>query len=77
MAVTPSVRAVFESMTGSVARQELVGALVNEHFVLSQLREDLGQVRDIERTVTRLSQGGGNARDLSDLSCQRLFEGAP
>ncbi len=50
-----------------VGRQDMVEALIRESFLLSQLRDSLGEVRDIERTLIRLSQGSGNARDLKAL----------
>lgn len=50
-----------------VARQDLVEAMVSEPFVLNQLRESFAEVRDVERTLGRLSQGSGNARDLKAL----------
>ncbi|MEM6278060.1 MAG: DNA mismatch repair protein MutS [Verrucomicrobiota bacterium] len=49
------------------ARQEVVEALIRESFLLNQIRESFSDVRDIERTVSRLSQGSGNARDLKAL----------
>ncbi len=45
-------------------RQEFITELLAESFLLSQVRESLKGVRDIERTVARLNQAGGNARDL-------------
>ncbi len=50
-----------------VARQDVVEALVSRPSLLAELREPLKQVKDIERTVGRLSQGGGNGRDLQAL----------
>ncbi|CAN5220516.1 DNA mismatch repair protein MutS [soil metagenome] len=50
------------------ARQDLVGALLRDSFLLAQCQELLRSVRDIERTSARLSQGSGNARDLQSLS---------
>ncbi len=50
------------------ARQDLVAALVDAPFQLAKIRDSLGEVRDIERTVSRLSSGSGNARDLQALS---------
>ena len=50
-----------------VARQEIIEALVAEPFVLSQVRQSLKEIRDLERTSSRLSQGSGNARDLKTL----------
>ncbi|MCB1235140.1 MAG: DNA mismatch repair protein MutS, partial [Verrucomicrobiae bacterium] len=50
-----------------VARQDAIAALIDQPFVLSQIRDSLREVRDIERTLSRLSQGSGNARDLKAL----------
>jgi DNA mismatch repair protein MutS len=50
-----------------VRRQEVIAGLLEEPSVLASLREALKNVRDIERTVSRLSQGSGNARDLQAL----------
>ncbi len=49
------------------ARQDLVESLIREPYLLNTLRRDFGEVRDIERTISRLSQGSGNARDLKAL----------
>jgi DNA mismatch repair protein MutS len=49
------------------ARQQMIGDFVAEPFSLGQIRELLKSVRDIERTVGRLAQTGGNARDLQVL----------
>ena len=48
-------------------RQELIAQFLAEPFLLGKTREALRGIRDIERTVSRLSQGGGNARDLLAL----------
>ena len=55
-------------------RQDFITELLAESFLLSQIRESLKGVRDIERTVARLNQAGGNARDLVVLqnSLKRL-----
>ena len=45
-------------------RQEAIGLMLADGYRLQQLRGILGAIRDIERTVGRLSQAGGNARDL-------------
>jgi DNA mismatch repair protein MutS len=50
-----------------VARQEAVGRLLGDPAGLQQLRDLLGGVRDVERTVGRLTQTGGNGRDLQVL----------
>jgi DNA mismatch repair protein MutS len=46
------------------ARQQFIGELLAEPFLLGNLRESLKSIRDMERTVGRLTQTGGNARDL-------------
>ena len=48
-------------------RQQLIADLLADTFLLNKCRESLKSIRDIERTVSRLSQGGGNARDLIAL----------
>jgi len=49
-------------------RQDLVRNLLDEPMLLSQIRDLLKDVRDLERTAGRLSQGSGNGRDLLSLS---------
>jgi DNA mismatch repair protein MutS len=48
-------------------RQEAVHTLTAPGSELEQLRSQLTQVRDLERTLGRLSTGTGNARDLQSL----------
>ena len=48
-------------------RQEAVQIFVEQPAALEKLRGQLSQVRDLERTVGRLSAGTGNARDLLAL----------
>jgi len=48
-------------------RQQTIADLLAEPFLLANLRETLKSIRDIERTVGRLTQTGGNARDLQVL----------
>ncbi len=48
-------------------RQETVEIFVNNSFGLDAFRQQLANVRDLERTVGRLSSGSGNARDLAAL----------
>lgn len=48
-------------------RQEVIAALIREPGVLTRLRDRLGEVRDMERTLSRLSQGSGNGRELRAL----------
>ncbi len=45
-------------------RQETVGLLVSDSTMLNALRVRLAEIRDLERTIGRLSSGSGNARDL-------------
>ncbi len=46
------------------ARQQMIGDLLAEPFLLGKIRDSLKSIRDMERTVGRLTQTGGNARDL-------------
>ncbi len=57
-------------------RQKLISEFLHEPFLLGEARDSLRAVRDIERAVGRLSQGGGNARDLIALrgSLERIPE---
>ncbi len=48
-------------------RQQMIADLLAETFLLGNLRETLKSIRDMERTVGRLTQTGGNARDLQVL----------
>ncbi|HZV34760.1 MAG TPA: DNA mismatch repair protein MutS [Verrucomicrobiae bacterium] len=48
-------------------RQQVVQTWMDEGENLEKFRERLGQVRDLERTIGRLSSGSGNARDLLAL----------
>ena len=50
-----------------VARQQTIADLLGDAFLLSKLREALRGIRDIERTLGRLSASSGNARDLQAL----------
>jgi len=54
-------------LTALTARQENIAALLAEPFLLSKARESLKNIRDIERTTSRLSQISGNPRDLQSL----------
>src|ERR1017187_7680266 len=45
-------------------RQEAVQTFVENTFGLDSFRQQLAKVRDLERTIGRLSSGSGNARDL-------------
>ncbi len=48
-------------------RQEAVQMLLADAAALESLRAKLAEVRDLERTIGRLSAGNGNARDLLAL----------
>ena len=48
-------------------RQEAVQTFIENTFDLDAFRQQLAKVRDLERTLGRLSSGSGNARDLAAL----------
>src|SRR5271156_3083744 len=48
-------------------RQDAVQTFIENSFGLDAFRQQLAKVRDLERTLGRLSSGGGNARDLVAL----------
>ena len=48
-------------------RQEAVQTFIENSFGLDSFRQQLANVRDLERTVGRISAGSGNARDLVAL----------
>jgi len=48
-------------------RQEAVQQFIENSFGLDSFRQQLANVRDLERTIGRLSSGTGNARDLVAL----------
>ncbi|MEO6848676.1 MAG: DNA mismatch repair protein MutS [Chthoniobacterales bacterium] len=50
------------------ARQQVISDLIQDSFLLGDIREHLKEIRDIERSAARLSQNSGNARDLSALA---------
>lgn len=50
------------------ARQDAIGLFIQSPLKLGDLRDCLGGIRDIERSVSRLSQNSGNARDLAALA---------
>jgi DNA mismatch repair protein MutS len=56
-------------------RQEVVQTLLEQTEELQGLRTRLGQVRDLERTLGRLSAGTGTARDL--LALRQALEQIP
>ena len=48
-------------------RQETVQTFIENSLGLDRFRQQLANVRDLERTLGRLSSGSGNARDLAAL----------
>ena len=48
-------------------RQSLIQELLDQSFLLNACRRTMQGIRDIERTLSRLSQGSGNARDLASV----------
>jgi DNA mismatch repair protein MutS len=48
-------------------RQRLIQQFLDQPFLLNSVCETLRNIRDMERTIGRLSQGTGNARDLAAL----------
>ena len=48
-------------------RQDAVQTCIENTFGLDAFRQQLAKVRDLERTLGRLSSGSGNARDLAAL----------
>jgi len=55
------------SVGAIVRRQGAVASFVESSATLEALRGQLKEVRDVERTISRLSAGTGNARDLLAL----------
>src|SRR6202035_2242478 len=55
------------SQTEIRQRQDMTQQFLDQPFLLSSVRETLGNIRDIERTVSRLSQSSGNSRDVVAL----------
>ena len=56
-------------------RQEAVQTFIENTFGLDSFRQQLAHVRDLERTLGRLSSGSGNARDL--VALRRALEQIP
>ncbi len=56
-------------------RQEAVQAFLDDAEGLGRFRAQLAEVRDLERTIGRLSLGSGNARDL--LALRQALEQLP
>lgn len=55
------------SVAAIQCRQEVVRKWLEAGSLLDRFRLELKEVRDLERTLSRLSAGGGNARDLVAL----------
>ncbi|NCC53391.1 MAG: DNA mismatch repair protein MutS, partial [Spartobacteria bacterium] len=49
-------------------RHDTVEALARDWVLLQDIRDMLGEVKDLERLISRLSAGGGNARDMRAVS---------
>ena len=49
------------------ARHDAVEAFTNQRPLLSKVRNTLGDMRDLERIMSRLGSGSGNARDLRSV----------
>ena len=64
------------SVEGIERRQEAVAAWLNAPEPMERFRISLKEVRDLERTISRLAFGSGNARDLLALrlALERLPE---
>ncbi len=51
-----------------LARHDAVEECTKQRSLLSRLREDIGQVKDLERLIARLGAGSGNARDVNAVA---------
>src|SRR3954471_23423275 len=49
-------------------RQDAVSTWMRQGAALEQFRAEIKQVRDLERTISRISVGAGNARDLQTIT---------
>lgn len=49
------------------SRHDAVESLVKKRAVLTDLRTQLGEIRDLERLIGRIEAGNGNARDVRGL----------
>lgn len=56
-------------------RQDVVQTFFEQPDALARFRKELAEVRDLERTISRLSLGSGNARDL--LALRHALERLP
>jgi DNA mismatch repair protein MutS len=70
---------------GITARHDAVEAFCKDRILMSDIRDSLVNVRDLERLIARISAGSGNARDLAaigeSLAClpaiRKLVENLP
>ena len=66
-------------LDGVQARHDAVQAFFDDRALLADLRGSFEDVRDVERLITRIGSGGGNARDLNaiatSLSCVPALKG--
>jgi DNA mismatch repair protein MutS len=57
-----------QNLEAIVARHDAVEALLKKRHDLDALREILGDIKDLERLLARLSAGSGNGRDVRALA---------
>ncbi len=62
------IRSPLREVAAIVARQEAVAEFIRTRKLLSDIRRTLSETRDLERVMTRLDGGSGNARDLRALA---------
>jgi DNA mismatch repair protein MutS len=55
-------------VSGILARQNAIACLLEDSLLLDRLRNQLAEIRDLERAVSRLNGTSGNARDLAALA---------
>lgn len=55
------------------ARHDVVAALCSNRTLHADLRDALGNVRDLERLIARISTGNGNGRDLAAIGQSLAF----
>lgn len=57
-----------QNLDAIVARHDAVAALLGKRHGLDELRGVLGEIKDLERLLARLSAGSGNGRDVRALA---------
>ena len=57
-----------QNLAAIVARHDAVAALLRNRHDLDALRDILGDIKDLERLLARLSAGSGNGRDIRALA---------